>query len=239
MNERVQVLLQDGFVLHYKIYRETSLILEIYTRDFGKLPVIAKGARRARSKFSGLLQPFRLLKLSWCGKSELCTLTDAETVPPLIHLSGKALYCGFYLNELLTRFLHRHDPHDKVFSVYDHTLSLLASGHSIEESLRNFELILLAQVGYGLQIEHETENGKRIEPDKRYKYVIEKGPVEVKSGDNTVRGSTLIGMQNYQLADSIALYEAKRLLRRVIDFHLGGKPLVSRSLFRSQGNIVK
>ena len=82
MNERVQVVLQEGFVLHYKLYRETSLILEIFTQEFGKLSVIAKGARKLRSKFSGLLQPFRLIKLSWCGKSDLCTLTDAEIVPP-------------------------------------------------------------------------------------------------------------------------------------------------------------
>lgn len=238
MNERVQVLLQDGFVLHYKLYRETSLILEIFTRDFGKLSVIAKGARRARSKFSGLLQPFRLLKLSWCGKSDLCTLTDAEIVPPLIHLSSNALYCGFYLNELLNRFLHRNDPDDQLFSVYGQTLSLLASGNSIEQPLRIFELVLLDQVGYGLQIEYEMENGKRIDPDKRYKYIIEKGPVEVKSGKDMVRGSTLIGLQDFKFVDSIALYEAKRLLRRVIDFHLGGKPLISRSLFGVQKKIV-
>ncbi len=239
MNERVQILLRDGFVLHYKLYRETSLILEIFTQEFGKLSVIAKGARKAKSKFSGLLQPFRMLKLSWCGKSELSTLTDAEIVPPVIHLSGNALYCGFYLNELLNRFLHRHDPHDQLFPVYGQTLSLLASGNSLEQPLRIFELVLLAEVGYGLQIEYETENGKPIDPDKRYKYIIEKGPVEVKSGIDSIQGSTLIGMQGYQFADSSALLESKRLLRRVIDFHLGGKPLMSRSLFGVQRNFVE
>jgi len=239
MNDRVRVMLQDGFVLHHKIYRETSLILEIYTRDFGKLSVIAKGARKAKSKFSGLLQPFRFLKFSWCGKSDLYTLTDVEIVFPLIHLSGSSLYCGFYLNELLNRFLHRHDPHDHLFSIYYQTLCLLASGNSIEQTLRIFELVLLGQVGYGLQIEYETGSGRRIDPGKRYIYVIERGPVEVKSGNDTVLGSTLISMNNYDFSDSIALSEAKQLLRRVIDFHLGGKPLISRSLFGKRTNIVK
>lgn len=233
MTERIQVTLQKAFVLHYRSYRETSLIVDVFSREFGKLSVIAKGARRAKSKFMGILQPFRLLKLSWVGKSELCTLTDAEIVLPVIELSGDSLYCGFYLNELLCHFLYRHDPHAELFLEYQHTLSLLESKDVVEQSLRFFELSLLKQLGYGLQIKYDAESGKPIDANKSYRYGIETGPVEAKPGTGTIHGSTLIGLQCKQFNDPVALSEAKRLLREVIDFHLGGKQLMSRLLFFS------
>lgn len=231
MNEPVRVVLQDAFVLHCRNFRETSLIADVFSRDFGRLSVLAKGARRTKSRYFGVLQPFRLLKLSWCGRSELLTLTEGEINLPVIGLSGGRLYCGFYLNELLCHFLHRHDPHIELFSVYEKTLSLLKADQSIEPLLRYFEMSLLQQIGYGLQIEFDGENGSAIEPSKIYVYVNEKGLVEAKSGKETIHGSTLIALRQHQINDPVALREARRFLRKIIDYHLGGKRLMSRSFF--------
>lgn len=232
MKERVQITLQKSFVLHYRRYRETSLIVDIFSQDYGRLSVIAKGARRAKSKFAGILEPFRLLNLSWCGKSELVTLTHAEIILPTFELAGVSLYCGFYLNELLSRLLYRNDPHSALFSIYSETLALLQTEQTVERPLRFFELMLLKELGYGLQLQFEGQTGKAIEPEKLYDYQIEQGPVEAEIGNNIIHGSTLIGLRKHRLENAFELLEAKRLLRHAIDFHLEGKPLTSRSLFR-------
>lgn len=237
MNEMVRETLQDAYVLHYRRYRETSIVADIFSRNFGKLSVIAKGARRNRSKFSCILQPFRHLKLSWCGKSDLLTLTDAEMIAPLRQLTGSNLYCGFYINELLYHFLYKHDPHVDLFSAYQEVLALIENSDSAEKPLRYFELLLLEQIGYGLQIRYEGDSERPIDPEKSYDYVIGKGPVATTSEIGSIRGSALIALQWRNLSDCAnELREAKLFLRRVIDFHLGGKSLKSRSLFQHYKN---
>ena len=238
MNDRQRIELQEGFVLSRKPYRETSLLVEILSRDHGKVALVAKGARGKRAKWVGLVQPFNLLSLSWIGRSDLQTLTGVEWLGPVLRLDATRLYCGLYLNELVSRFLHRHDPHPRLFSSYAESLKALAAEANIERTLRLFELTLLNEVGYGLQLEYEAEGGKNIEPDKHYTYILEQGPVEAAVSDDTISGATLIGLRQENLENDDVLAEAKRLLRRLIAHHLGGKPLQSRALFTSKRQLI-
>jgi len=234
VNDRQRIELQEGFVLSLKAYRETSLLIEILSREHGKVALVAKGARGRRPRWAGLLQPFNLLSLSWTGRSDLQTLTGVEWLEPVTRLEATQLYCGLYLNELVSRFLHRHDPYPHLFSSYAQSLKALMAEANIERTLRLFELTLLNEVGYGLQLEYEAEGGKNIEPDKHYAYILEQGPVEAALSNDTISGTTLIGLRQKNLEHDGVLAESKRLLRQVIAHHLAGKPLQSRALFTSK-----
>ncbi len=232
MNQNQRISLQSAFVLHSRPYRESSLLLDLFSCDYGRIALVARGARKNRSGLHGILQPFRPLRVSWSGKTDLHTLTAAEPIPPGICLQGRNLYCGLYLNELLAYFLHRHDPHEALFSHYTAALVALSRPGATEETLRYFELALLDEIGFGLQIEQESESGNTIRPDRRYNYRIGQGLVLATSPVGGVSGSTLINLTQRKLNGSVQLSEAKRMMRAVIDHHLTGKPLRSRSLFR-------
>jgi DNA repair protein RecO (recombination protein O) len=222
------VYLQPAFILQQRKFKETSLIIEALTRDFGRISLVAKGVRKAKSKTAGLLQPFIPLTLSYVGKTGLLTLTDVETARPFMQPQGLALYCGFYVNELVTCFLHRHDPHPEVFTHYSHCLAALANHANLETALRIFELNLMDAVGYGLQLDYDVQDGKPIQPLARYHFTLEQGPVEARDGPFS--GQTLQALKNREFTGSQTLTEAKILMRAVIAGHLHGKPLKSREV---------
>lgn len=227
-----RVQLQPAYILHRRSYRETSLILDAFSREYGKVSVLAKGVRGGKTGRIDAMPPFRPVLLSWAGKSDMPLLTGAETAAPTPPLQGVALYCGLYLNELLQAFLHRHDPHPQLFECYAATLAELAEGGDKEYVLRSFELALLQELGYGLQLHRDADRGADIEPDRLYRYVPEQGPVEARGAGATLRGATLIALREGRLDDADCRREAKGLLRRVIHHHLAGRPLKSRELFR-------
>ncbi|MDD5580982.1 MAG: DNA repair protein RecO [Methylobacter sp.] len=222
------VYLQPAFILQHRKYRETSLIIDILTRDFGRLSLLAKGVRKAKSKTAGLLQPFIPLAISYMGKAELKTLTDVEVTRPFSELKGVGLYCGFYINELIGFFLHKYDPHPEVFAYYEECLSRLSDPSKIESALRIFELDLMANIGYGLQLKLDAGNKIPIDPSKKYQFDVELGPVEAENG--RFSGQTLQAMSMRTLTDPQVLAEAKILMRTVVDTHLQGKPLKSRTV---------
>jgi DNA repair protein RecO (recombination protein O) len=238
------VYMQPAFILQQRNYRETSLIIDALTSDFGRISVLAKGVRTAKSKTAGQLQPFIPLAVSYIGKAELKILTDVErhtrlqnacsihSIPGNTHqasyeLKGLGLYCGFYINELVACFLHKYDPHPEVFGYYSDCLFCLTNCCSMEAALRLFELKLLEFAGYGLQLEYDS-NDKPIETEKKYQYTIGQGPVEALDGQ--ISGRTLLALSATELSDPLVLNEAKTLMRRVIDVHLQGKPLKSRAV---------
>ncbi len=233
-----RVFQQPAYVLHARAYRETSLLLEMLTRDHGRAAMVARGAKRPKSRWRNVLQPFRPLLLSWSGRGDLGTLTSADQVaaPPGLH--GEALYCGLYLNELLTRLLHRGDPHPEVFERYRLVLADLASGEAPQPVLRIFEKHLLDAVGYGLILDHEHGTGAPLCGDAMYDYRPDRGPVRL-SADHAedgraIPGTALLALQSEQLT-SDSLPDLRRLMRRVIGYHLGDKPLASAALFGSPG----
>ncbi len=229
------VYLQPAFILQQRKFRETSLIIDVLTRDFGRISLLAKGVRKAKSKTAGLLQPFVPLLLSYVGKPELKILSGIEIIPNGIELKGLALYCGFYINELIGFFLHQYDPHPEVFSDYaDCLLRLsaennhLSNNSKIEAALRIFEFNLMVNAGYGLQLEHDYRHEKPVDPLKKYAFDVQQGPVEAEDG--CYSGKALLALNSRQFNDPQVLMEAKTLMRTVINVHLQGKPLKSRAV---------
>lgn len=226
MTESV-VYLQPAFILQHRKYRETSLIIDVLTRDFGRISILAKGVRKTKSKTAGMLQPFIPLLISYVGKAELKTLTDVEIIQPFSEIKGLALYCGFYINELVGFFLHKYDPHPEVFGHYGECLFCLSDGSNMEAALRQFELNLMECAGYGLQLEYD-DNESPIESLK--KYVFNAGKGAVKAADGQFSGKTLLALNSRELTDPQVLSEAKILMRTVIDAYLQGKQLKSRAV---------
>jgi len=231
MTTRVQ--LEPAYVLHCRAFRESSLIVEAFTRENGRQAVVARGAKSAKSKLRSVLQPFRPLLLSWIQKADLGTLTAADQVASPPPLQGTALYCGLYLNELMMRFLHRGDPHVELFERYRHALMELAAGTPPQPLLRLFEKHLLEAIGYAMLLDREYQNGVQIQAHQWYAYEPDRGPLlRHSAAKDCVSGSALLALLNEQIEAS-HLPELRMLMRSVISYHLGGKPLASQSLFTS------
>jgi DNA repair protein RecO (recombination protein O) len=222
---------QPAFILHQRHYRESSLIIDVLTQELGRISLIAKGVRKTKSKTVGLLRPFVALSLSFVGKSDLRTLTDVEAVGLPNELTGVALYCGFYVNELVCHFLHKDDPHPEVFKDYQECLSKLAKGAQIEAALRIFELNLMDNIGYGVNLGYDALHGQPINPNKKYLFNKDEGLIEDMGGQFS--GSALQAIKQRQFGNPSVLSEAKLLMRTVIDAHLHGKQLKSRSVINS------
>jgi DNA repair protein RecO (recombination protein O) len=226
-----RIQLEPAYVLHSRSFRETSLIVEAFTREHGRIAVVARGAKSARSRWRNVLEPFRPLLLSWNQKSDLGTLTAADQVASPPALQGQCLYCGLYLNELLMRLLHRGDPHSEVFERYRYVLSELASEIPPQPLLRVFEKHLLEAIGYAMLLDREHTNGAAVLAHHWYDYKPDSGPVLSSGpGKNRVSGAALLALhaENLQAEN---LPELRMLMRNVIGYHLGGKPLASLSLF--------
>lgn len=230
----MRIMQEPAYVLHQHAYSETSLLLELFTRLHGKVGVVAKGARRPRSPLHAALIPFQPLSVSFTGRGELPTLTSAEPLMPAPVLAGPLLFCGLYLNELLQRLLHRHDPHERLFEQFSQALNQLPDSATPEPVLRLFEKRLLEEIGYGLVLEHEADSGAVIAPASRYRYLSERGPMPYTPGGEgiPVHGSTLLALSVERLEDTTVLQEAKQLLRALLARQLGDRPLASRDLFQ-------
>ena len=237
MSSDGRIALQPAFVLHRKPYRDTSLLIEAFTAEHGRLGLVARGARGRRGGMQGLLQPFQGLLLSWSGRGELVTLTAAEPQGAPLVLQGDAVISGFYLNELLIRLLVRHDPHPQLFHRYIATLQRLAALRQDEWALRLFERDLLQELGYGLLLTQEGGSGEMVEPAARYCYHPEFGPKRLGYDEEpcvSVHGATLLTLEQGGEADSRTRGEAKRLMRMILSRYLGPRPLASRELFRQR-----
>ena len=230
-----KVELQACFILHSKPYRDTSNLLEVFSHEYGRIGLVARGARSSKSKLQGLLQPFVPLLISWTGQGELQTLTHAEQSGRAYHLKADNLMIGFYLNELVIQFLHRGDPHPELYQRYEAAINGLEEGEQVEPLLRVFERDLLQETGYGLITDCDVDTGEPIEPDMLYAYYPGKGPIKSGVADENlmqVSGSTLLGLSEDSIRDMSILPEAKRLMRYLISWHMGGKPLKTRELFK-------
>ena len=224
-----------AFVLHSHPFRETSLLLDVYSRSHGRLAIVARGARRPRSALRGVLMNFQPLRLSWFGKGEVRTLHAAEWQGGQPYLQGTALMCGFYLNELLINLLARDDPHQQLFDYYRATLYRLAHESDHAATLRCFEKHLLQELGYALELEKEAVSGKPIEAGARYRYLVETGALPDDGDDRngmSVDGSTLLAMAQDDYSDPVAAQQSKQLMRMLLNHHLGGRVLHTRELIK-------
>jgi len=228
----------QAYVLHSRAYRNSSLLIDVLTREHGRLGMVAKGAKRGTSPMSARLQPYTRLHLEWGGQHELATLYKAETdAQAQAILSGDALFHGFYLNELLLRLLHRHDPHPQLFDDYDACLQALALARQRDVALRYFEIQLLESLGYALNLLQDVKYNEDVRPECDYHYLIEQGPVRnigATGNDLCISGETLIALAQQNLSQESHRHQAKLLMRAVLDHYLGDRPLKSRELMQSR-----
>ncbi|HEX4944735.1 MAG TPA: DNA repair protein RecO [Usitatibacteraceae bacterium] len=246
-----------GYVLHTYPYRETSLILQVWTEKHGRFAVVAKGARRPRSATRGVLVPFQPLAFTWFGRGEVKTLKTAEPAGAALPLAGASLLSAFYLNELLLKLIHRDDPHEGLWVAYDEAVTSLrersrrAAGvpgllaaepgvgepRAIEPVLRRFELAMLRELGYAVELGRDAAGGAAIDPARDYWYVMERGPVPADTAGeraDAVRlsGLTLVHLDRGIFDDARTAGQAKSLMRMLIHHCLNGQELTTRAIVR-------
>jgi DNA repair protein RecO (recombination protein O) len=222
-----------AFLLHTHPYSETSLVLDVFARDHGRLAILARGARRPRSVLRGVLLGFQPLELGWFGGGEVKTLARAEWLGGLPLLGGKALLLGYYLNELLLKLLPREDAHPVLFDAYWAALVAMTRSATETADLRRFEKTLLRELGYGLALDRVAGSAEPVRPDRQYAYQVEQGIVEDAgvSPGLTFAGKTLLDLAADDYSDPRTLAESKALMRQLMAHHLGGQGLQSRRIF--------
>lgn len=232
---------ERAFVLHSYPYRETSLIVEAFSRNHGRVALVARGARRPRSALRGVLMAFQPLLLTWGGRSELRTLHKAEWQGGLSGLTGRGLLCGFYLNELMLKLLARDDPHETLYDTYAATLAALAGSANHAVTLRRFEQQLLKEAGYALTLDRDSASGEPVRAECDYEYVIDRGPVrclrvsDVGGSDENrleLSGQTLLDMARDDYSSAVTQQQSKALMRALIDHYLGDQALNTRQLLK-------
>lgn len=236
-----------GYVLHTYPYKETSLILQVWTEKHGRMGMVAKGARRPKAASRAVLVPFQPLALDWFGRAELRTLKTAEPTAPATPLAGEALMSAFYMNELLLKLTTREDPHEALFEAYDQAIAALRAlsrasprtpPQALEPVLRRFELGLLRELGYALELTREASGGAPIAAERSYWYVVERGPVAAPEGVETpfnavrLQGSTLVDLERGRFEDATTVAQAKQLMRLLINHSLHGQVLATRAMVR-------
>ncbi|WP_328184898.1 DNA repair protein RecO [Marinobacter sp. OP 3.4] len=231
----MQASQEPAYVLHRRPYRETSLLVDLFTLNHGKVGVIARGANSVRSAMKAQLQPFQPLLVDWTGRSDLKTLTHVDNRPGVQLGHGKGLYSGFYLNELLQKLLSPFDPAQDLFAAYLDALEALATaGDQVEPVLRRFEMRLAEGLGYGFDWGLAMDSGEPVQPGGRYCYDPQHG-ILAGSGDHArltgLPGEALLKLAAGNLEDADARRTAKQVMRALTDFLLQGKPLNSRALF--------
>ncbi|MDN5938325.1 MAG: DNA repair protein RecO [Salinisphaera sp.] len=232
----MRVELTPALLLHRRPYRETSLLVEAFTRDHGRIGLVARGARRPRAPWRGLLEPLQLLSLSWTGRGDLFTLTQAEAARHRLVLAGEQLFAGFYASELVLRLIARQDPHPEVFDRLMDMLEQLARDVPAAQVLRLFERDLLAAIGYALPLRAESESGRAVCRDRHYHYHpraglrLAEGPAEPE--DHRVSGAVLLALAAGEIKNNHA-GPARRLLAAALAPHLHGRPLHSAETLRA------
>lgn len=234
-----RVLAQPGFVLHSYPYKETSLIVDVFTRQFGRIALLAKGAKRPHSQLRGALQTFQPLTLSWSGKSELQTLTAAEWVGGMLPLEKNALLCGFYLNEIIVKLLQRDDPQPLLFDAYVATINQLAHAEPAPIVLRKFELNLLKSAGVIGDLTFCTQQRSKVVPDVLYVVDPDIGarPGQVDELGVKVHGKTLLDMHAADYSDVRTQSQSKLLMRFLLAHHLHGAPINTRQILMDLQNL--
>jgi DNA repair protein RecO (recombination protein O) len=230
----VRIEAEPGFVLHQTPYRETSLLVDLYSRHHGRVRCVAKGFRKPNKKgISRAIFPYTEHQFSWQGNGDLKTLTRADAIQAPIFLQREALFTGLYINELLYRLMHEHDPHPYFYGHYQQFIMQLAKHGPNEAMLRQVEMSLLEELGYGLVLNADNQ-GLAIDANLFYQYVPEHGLTLIgnSQGPNALYGRDLIALVEADFSQPSVMRTAKQINRRVIDFYLGGRPLHSRELYR-------
>jgi DNA repair protein RecO (recombination protein O) len=229
-----RIELTPGYILHHRPWRDTSRILEVLTREHGRLTLFARAVRGPAARLAPVLQPFWPLLLSWSGRGEAPQLTHAERADGAGPLPPACVMAAFYVNELLLKLTTRHDPLPALFDHYHATLGRLRSGTALEPALRVFELRLLELTGFGLELEAEAGNGVPLAADGYYRFRPSRGLVRARAHDaGALAGASLMALREERLGGTRALEDARRLLHAALAACLEGRPLATRAVARS------
>ncbi len=228
-----RVALAPAYILHHRPYRDTSRILEVLTREHGRLSVFARGVRGPHARLAAALQPFQLLLLSFSGRGEAAQLTGAESASHEAPLPAGALLAAFYLNELLLKLTLRHDPLPEVFDHYQQALNALRSGAALQPTLRIFEKRLLQALGYGIELS-KAQSGQPVEPQDFYQFRPAQGLFPALAGTaGAICGRSLLGLAQEHLEDEGTQDDARRLLQAALAHCLEGRELTTRAVARA------
>lgn len=225
-----------ALVLHTRAYSETSLLVDLFTLEYGRISCIAKGAKRPKSKFRGILQPFMPLSIFYKGNGSLYTLTECDLAGPQFNLVGKVLVCGLYLNELLTRLLPPGDPCSLLFKKYHELLNNLPEIERLQYNLRIFEKFLLKSIGYELPLLFEANTSEKIQIDADYSFDPERGPIalysytQLETNAIVYKGQYFLDLYNERFTNNDSLVAAKYIMRKALERYLGDRPLAARKL---------
>ena len=243
---------QPAYLLHTRPYSESSLLVDVFSKEYGRLMLLAKGARRRKSRTRGVLLPFQLLLASWSGKGALPILTSVEQSGGYQSLRSGNLASGFYVNELLLILLHRFDAHETLFEHYRRAIDRLHREQSPVEALRVFEKNLLHDIGFGAALERDCETGEAISRDLYYRYVPDKGAVCADENNaasaNTepsfdaalrISGRALHALREERFESENDLLEARRLTRVLLERQLNGRALRSRRVLREMNKYIE
>ena len=234
----MRVRLTPSYILHVRPYRNSSLLVDLFTREYGRLGGVLRAGRR-RGRTAAPPEPLRPLLASWSGRGELVTVSALEAAGQLPVHRGRALFAALYINELLYRCLHSHDPHPQLFTAYEQALDALAcasSSAALAPELRRFEFLLLRELGYGLDFEHDALSGEAIRPSLHYRFDDHHGFVQVPPGEGSRRhhfsGQALRSLAAGDFSPEAVQLPARHLARRALRQLLGGRSLGSRSLWQ-------
>ena len=229
---------QPAYILHQRPFRDTSQILEVFTKEHGRLSIMSRGSRAPKSRLKNVLQPFRALVINWTGRGEMPTLTGAESASQSVaFLQGKSLACALYVNELMMYLTYKHDIHEALFSQYHQTINSLFEVDQLEQELRLFEVKLLENLGVPVDFSHVVDTGEKVREEIEYYYQIEHGLCEIHAHTRlknipVLSGASLLAMSEGSFENAKTLKDAKLLMRYIINHYLAGKSLKSRELFR-------
>ncbi|MDA7826109.1 DNA repair protein RecO [Porticoccaceae bacterium] len=228
---------EPGFILHTIPYRETSLLVDIFTLNYGRLRCVAKGFRKPNKKgIAKTLFPYTEHHFQWQGRGELKTLIQADPIQSPVFLAQESLFIGLYINELLYKLLHQNDPHQSLYQFYQQLMTQLACLKIEQPTLRNFEMLLLEELGYGLVLDADAETGQAVNPEHLYYYIPDQGlkllQDQTADSSQALLGADIMALTKGDFEQPSVLRAAKQLTRQVIDFYLDGKELNSRELYR-------
>jgi DNA repair protein RecO (recombination protein O) len=233
-----KIELQPAWVLHARPYQNSSLLVDFFSLDFGRLRAVARGARRAGSRTRALLQPFHPLLITLAGRHELKTLTAVESSHGDLSLQGTRLFSGLYLNELLVRLLLSQEAHPDLYRSYQQAIIALSAERDVASILRRFELSLLQTLGYGLNLDVDCRTGEPITAQGHYLFLEEEGFERLATASDlpsralvTFTGAELCALRRCDFSEAAHGRAALRLTRLALQRLLGDKPLASRELF--------
>jgi len=233
---------QPAMVLHTRPYTESSLLVDIFTREHGRFMLLSKGARRQKSAMRGVLVPFQPLLVSWSARTQLGVLTNAEVRGYTPLPSGECLQSCYYLNELILKLLHRFDPHPELYEYYVTAVNqLITKVKEPAELLRIFEKRLLQEIGFALILDHDCETGEIIQKNVEYQYFSNRGPIAANiSSEGSVRvsGKTLEALQSERIESPLERTQARNLTRTLIQDLLGTKSLRTRRVMMNLREFV-